>query len=272
MAVLHYRPPRTGTDVVFKRLRIAALLYVLLLVAGAQFLTARNMTDWDAPLWVDVYTVAGDRHDVTRRYLDDLAATEFKDVEPFLASEAQRYGVTLQQPFRLRIVGEHTETLPDLDSPAGGLDVLWWSLRMRWLATRLRWQNDGPSGDILVFAVFHEPSAGVALDNSTALEKGLIAVANVFADRDARSANQIVLAHELLHTLGATDKYAPDSNLPLFPHGYAAPDARPLLPQAKAELMAGRIPLDETHAETPSSLREVVIGRTTALEIGWPTL
>ena len=256
----------------FKRLRIAALLYVLLFVAGAQFFMGRHTKDWDAPLWVDVYIVAGDRHDATRRYLDDLSATEFKDVETFLAREAQRYGITLEQPFRVRIVGEHTEALPGLASAATSLDVLWWSLRMRWLATRLRWQSDGPSGDILVFAVFHEPSEGVALDRSTALEKGLIAIANVFADREARGANQVVLAHELLHTLGATDKYAMGSNAPLFPDGYAAPDAQPLLPQAKAELMAGRIPLDESHAETPTSLREVVIGRTTALEIGWRTL
>jgi hypothetical protein len=257
---------------VFKRLRIAVLLYVLLFVAAGQFLMRRNATDWDAPLWVDVYTVAGDRDAATRRYLDDLRPTEFKDVEVFLTREAQRHGVTLEQPFRVRIIGEYSDGLPSLDSAAGSLDVLWWSLRMRWLAMRLRWREAGPSGDITMFAVFHAPSEGVALDRSTALEKGLIGVANVFADSGMRGANQVVFAHELLHTLGATDKYAVRSNLPLYPHGYAAPEARPLLPQTKAELMAGRIPLDESHAETPESLRDVVVGAVTALEIGWRTL
>jgi hypothetical protein len=33
--------------------------------------------------------------------------------------------------------------------------------------------------------------------------------------------------------------------------------------------MAGRIPLDEQHAEMPESLRSVVVGRLTAAEIGW---
>ena len=255
-----------------KRLRIAVLLYVLLFVAAAQFFTSQRMTDWDAPLWVDVYTVAGDDTDTTRRYLDGLAATEFNGVEAFLNREAQRHGVQLEQPFEVQIVGEHRDPLPSLDSTASGLDVLWWSLQMRWLATRLRWQQEGPSGDIMVFAVFHEPSAGVALDRSTALEKGLVAVANLFADRTARGSNQIVFAHELLHTLGASDKYAPGSNLPLFPEGYASPDARPLLPQAKAELMAGRRPTTNTEAETPDSLGDVVVGTATALEIGWRTL
>ncbi|HJR69967.1 MAG TPA: hypothetical protein VKA43_07995 [Gammaproteobacteria bacterium] len=253
----------------FKRIRIAFLLYVLLFVAVAQFFAGQRSKDWDEPLWVDVYVVAGDSNETTRRYLDNLDPTEFKDVQPFLAREAGRYGVTLEQPFRVRLVGEHRAPLPTLSRDVGALGVLWWSLRMRWLAARLRWQADGPSGDVLVFAVFHMPSAGVALDGSTALKKGLIAVANLFAARDARATNQIVLAHELLHTLGATDKYAPATNAPIFPLGYAAPDARPLLPQAKAELMAGRIPIDEQRAEMPASLRDVVIGPTTALEIGW---
>lgn len=251
-----------------KRLRIAVLLYVLLLVAGVQFFTARRTTDWDAPLWVDIYAVAGDSASATRAFVDGLSATEFADAEAFLAREAKRYGIGLEQPFRLRIVGEHSGP-PLLPANAGPIDVLLWSLRMRWLAASLRWRAEGPTGDILVFAVFHEPAAGVALDRSTALDKGLIAVANLFASRDARATNQIVLAHELLHTLRATDKYSAASNAPSYPDGYAAPHARPLLPQSKAELMAGRIPLDDGHAEMPRSLRDVVIGPKTAQEIGW---
>jgi len=253
----------------FKRLRIAALLYVLLFVAAAQFLTARRTTDWDAPLWVDVYAVDGDRRAATRSYLDSLDAAEFRAVETFFAAEARRHGVPLEQPFKVRFVGEHRDALPALAEAAGPLDILSWSLRMRWLAARLQWQSSGPSGDIVVFAVFHEPSSELALDRSTALEKGQIAVANLFAARAARGSNSMVLAHELLHTLGATDKYAPATNLPRFPDGYAAPEAKPLLPQRQAELMAGRIPLDTNHAEIPHDLGEVVIGPATALEIGW---
>jgi hypothetical protein len=252
-----------------KRLRIAVLLYVLAFIAVAQFFVARRAVDWDAPLWVDIYTVAGDGEPITRRYIDDLSADEFADAEVFLAREARRYGVTLEQPFKLRVIGEHTRGMPRLAPDAGRLGVLWWSLRMRWLAATMRWRNEGPNGDLLVFAIFHEPSEGVALDGSTALHKGLIAVANLFADRKARGTNQIVLTHELLHTLRATDKYAPASNAPLYPDGYASPEARPLLPQKQAELMAGRIPIDEQRAEMPASLRDVVIGAATAAEIGW---
>ena len=253
-----------------KRLRIAILLYVLLFVAAGQFFAAKSATDWDAPLWVDIYAVAGDDRPATRSFIEALSPTEFSAAEEFFAREAQRYGVALEQPFKLRIVGEYSGDLPQLDQGSGRLGVLGWSLRMRWLATSLRWQAK-PSGDIIVFAVFHEPTRGVALDRSTALDKGLVAVANLFADPEAQATNEIVLAHELLHTLRATDKYSLTTNAPSYPDGYAAPDARPLLPQTKAELMAGRIALDERHAEMPNDLHEVVIGAVTAREIGWQT-
>ena len=149
------------------------------------------------------------------------------------------------------------------------LGTIWWSLEMRWLALKLGWQSGGPKPDIVAFAIYHDSAASAVLDRSTALRKGLIAVTNLFASRDARGSNQVVLAHELLHTLGATDKYARESNLPQFPDGFADPSVTPPLPQKKAELMAGRIPLDERHAATPESLRTVVVGRLTAEEIGW---
>jgi hypothetical protein len=59
------------------------------------------------------------------------------------------------------------------------------------------------------------------------------------------------------------------NNQPLYPIGYAEPDLKPQLPQRAAELMAGRIPLSPTEAETPESLRQVVVGPLTAAEIGW---
>jgi hypothetical protein len=57
--------------------------------------------------------------------------------------------------------------------------------------------------------------------------------------------------------------------LPIYPDGYAAPAAQPLLPQKKAELMAGRIAISQASAEIPQSLRDVLVGSVTAEEIGW---
>ena len=94
-----------------KRLRIAALLYLLLFVVGAQFFTARHMTDWDAPIWVDIYTIAGDDDPGTRRFIDNLSDDEFAAVEAFFAAEAERYGVALDTGLHneaARALYEHT--------------------------------------------------------------------------------------------------------------------------------------------------------------------
>lgn len=250
----------------FRRARIAVLLYVLLLVTAAQYFSAARTTDWDSTLWVDVYPLT-DESSVARDYVAKLTLDELADIETFFAREARRHGLPLERPFRLNLAPPLERALPSLPARPSALDTILWSLRMRWLAMRLQWDSPRPAADITVFAVYHDGAA--ALDRSVALEKGLIAVANVFAARDARGSNQVVIAHELLHTLGASDKYVPATNLPRVPDGLAAPSASPLYPQRNAELMAGRIAVSATTAETPASLDAVMIGPLTAAEIGW---
>ena len=134
------------------------------------------------------------------------------------------------------------------------------------------WRVDAPRGpapDIKLFVLYHDPAMSPALPHSLGLQKGLLGVVHVFADASMRGSNDTVIAHELLHTLGATDKYDLASSKPLLPDGYAEPDRQPLYPQAFAELMGGRIPLSSTEAETPESLRKVIVGAKTASEIGW---
>jgi hypothetical protein len=81
--------------------------------------------------------------------------------------------------------------------------------------------------------------------------------------------NNIVIAHELMHTLGASDKYALGSGAPLYPIGFAEPERQPRYPQLRAEIMAGRRALSEQDFEMPQGLRDVVVGPATALEIRW---
>ena len=61
--------------------------------------------------------------------------------------------------------------------------------------------------------------------------------ANAFGSADNEGGNNVVIAHELLHTFGATDKYDPADNMPRHPDGFAEPDARPLFPQRLAEII-----------------------------------
>jgi len=81
--------------------------------------------------------------------------------------------------------------------------------------------------------------------------------------------NNVVIAHEMLHTVGASDKYDVSTKLPVYPVGYADLNRVPLHPQSKAEIMAGRIPLSEQEAVMPSGLKSTMVGETTAIEIRW---
>jgi len=105
--------------------------------------------------------------------------------------------------------------------------------------------------------------------DSHGLQKGLIGVVHAFAEQGMAGGNNIVIAHELMHTLGATDKYDLGTGAPLDPIGLGDPDRRPLYPQTRAEIMAGRRALSATDFEMPVSLRDVVVGPATATEIRW---
>ena len=77
-----------------------------------------------------------------------------------------------------------------------------------------------------------------------------------------------VFAHELFHTLGATDKYDADG-VTMIPDGLAEPDLEPRFPQRYVEVMARRRPLAPGKERAPESLRELRVGPLTAREIGW---
>lgn len=253
----------------FKRIRIAILLYILLFVAVGQFLAAYRTTDWDKSLRVNVYPINASGSVATQQFIDALDRDAFQDAELFLEEQATAYGVSLRQPVRIRLAEQLDEIPPAVPAGSGVLQTMLWSLKMRWYVTKLHWSSDSPTPDVTVLALYHDEADGVLLDRSTALRKGLIAVANLYAVRTERGANKMIVAHELLHTLGATDKYDLATGLPVYPSGFAEPNRAPLYPQARAELMAGRIPLQQSAAEQPKSLRSVMIGPETALEIGW---
>jgi hypothetical protein len=91
----------------------------------------------------------------------------------------------------------------------------------------------------------------------------------VFASRFQEAQNRIVIAHELLHTFGATDKYDLATGLPQYPDGFAEPQLVPRYPQHLGEIMAARLPFTASEARLPDSLTDERVGPLTAREIGW---
>lgn len=252
----------------WRRLRIIILLLVLLVVALNTYFDRVYSTDWNIPLRIAAFPINADGSDVTARYMSQQPADAFERLETFFEQEGKHYGLQMQHPIRLTLAQPLPETPPTLDPGSGRLSVALWSLRMRYWAWRVD-APPGPAPDIKLFVLYHDPAISPALPHSVGLQKGLLGVVHAFADAGMRGSNDTIIAHELLHALGATDKYDLYSNQPIHPDGFAEPDRQPLYPQSFAELMGGRIPVSTTEATTPESLQQVLIGAKTASEIGW---
>ncbi len=250
-------------------LRKGILVYVLILVAGGHWLTTQRTTSWDRPLSVAVYPINGDGSQRSAQYIESLEWDAFKSIDRFMVEEAKHYGVQFKEPVHT-VLADPIEDQPPAP-PHGGnaLQVMLWSLKLRYWSWSVDRGADPPSSDVEIFVRYFDPDATPRLAHSLGLQKGLIGVVNAFADQEQAGSNKVIIAHELLHTLGASDKYDPSTGQPIFPSGYAEPDAEPPLPQKLAELMAGRIPVSSAESQIPESLDQVVIGTKTAQEIRW---
>lgn len=135
------------------------------------------------------------------------------------------------------------------------------------------WNMDRKDGliepDIQVFALYHGRDSQTEKHISVGMRKGMFGLVNMHASKNMNARNQVVIAHELLHVFGASDKYSLGSNEPLYPHGYADPYQQPLFPQTRCEIMGGHIPLSAYASMMPRSLRECTVGEQTAREIGF---
>jgi hypothetical protein len=255
---------------VFRLIRIAILVLILINVAVGTWLTRVRSTSWEHPLRVMMFPINADGSPATAAYIAELHKDAFQPIAEFMRSEGQRYGVSTYAPVDVYLGREISGRPPD--PPFGGntMQIALWSLRMRLWA----WRNaefDGPAPDVRIFVLYHDPEEVTRVTHSLGLQKGLIGVVNAFASEEQAAQNSVIIAHELLHTVGATDKYDTVSggNLPAFPDGYAEPDKDPLLPQEYAEIMGGRIPLSQSEAEIPEGLDQVLVGAATAREINW---
>ena len=250
-------------------LRILILLLVLLLVALGSWQDRYRSTRWREPLYVAIYPIEADESPVTQQYVANLDADRFKPIDRFFMREAARYRLNAAEPVRTRLRVTLPVRPPQRAPTAGVLATAWWSLKLRYWAWRVSGRVNEPE-DIRLFVLYHDPALTPQVPHSLGLTKGLIGVVYAFATSEMDGENSVVIAHELLHTVGASDKYLPGTDAPRFPDGYGDPHQVPLYPQRYAEIMAGRRMLSVDRWQQAVNLDEVLIGPATALEIRWP--
>lgn len=242
-------------------------MVILLIVGMNAWLTKKRITSWNDPLQVVFYPINGDGGQISSGHINSVDMYDFAYIEHFMKNEANRYNLSLEEPIIISLAPEVKELPPK--PPIGGhfLSVMLWSLKLRYWAYRVN-TYDAPV-DIKLFIIYHDPSSHKVLKHSYGLEKGLVGIVNVFASKKMAPTNNVIITHELFHTLGASDKYDLATDQPLYPAGFAEPGLDVLYPQSYAEIMGGKIPLSATNSETPDTLNKVIVGMQTAKEIKW---
>jgi len=252
----------------FRYIRILILLIILFIVAMSTWLSDLRSTDWDNPLWMVVYPINGDGSEQTTRYINYLKEKTFSPIEAFISEEAEYFNIKINTPLQVKLAPPVLELPPMPPENGNILKVMIWSLKIRYWAYQHN-SFKGPSPDIKIFVVYYDPAINPRLAHSLGLKKGKLGIVNAFASRLYNQKNNVVITHEFLHTIGATDKYIIETGQPIYPEGYAKPDKEPLYPQEFAEIMGARIAMSESTAIMPNGLNQTLVGSVTAAEIGW---
>jgi hypothetical protein len=253
----------------WRRIRIAVLLLVLFMVATQALFDRHTSRDWTTTLRVGLHPLNADGSDVAERYIAGIGSEYYEGLEAFFAREGAHYGLPNDRLVQVDFYPRLERLPPPLVRNPGMFDAIIWSLRMRWYAWRAPDGPGQPSPNVRLFVMFHDPEISPTVPHSVGLSRGLTGVVHAFASRAQHGSNEFIIAHELMHTVGAADRYDLGTGLPFFPDGFAEPELDPLLPQRQAEIMGGRIPITEQQAETPYSLDDVIVGPITAREIAW---
>lgn len=251
----------------WRLLRISILLIVLATVAKQTFQDQVDL-EWKDNFYVALYPVNADGSEKTENYIKTLSHDDFNEIETYFQNEATHYGVNLRRPIAIQLGNVVGDMPPPPPTNGSVIKTMLWSLSFRLFA----WNNSPKVAvppDIKLYLLFYDPQKHDVLAHSTALNKGRIGRVNLFGGKSYAQQNLVITAHELLHTLKATDKYNLVTGLPIFPEGYAEPDLEPRYPQKFAELMGGYVPISENKKKIPKNLNQTVIGRQTAKEIGW---
>jgi hypothetical protein len=261
--------PWLGRHLSYRRIRLLFLLGALAVTAawGAGTLQRRHARrEWARPIDVRVVLLSRDGSGspgLWRRGLDDLSSR--------LDADMRRWRGPGPAPFRIELVGpvHWGGAFPQRPPTDDLLDRLWGAVDVyRAVLSIERAAGAGSAPDVSVYVLSEDGD-----DGWSAFAEGMGALNGDVAFVRASSGRALVvplevIGHELLHTVGATDKYDLDGHS-RAPEGLADPDLVPRYPQSQAEWMAGEVPLGPTAGRPPLDLAEMAVGPATAREIGW---
>lgn len=254
--------------------RVGALLLVLTVVAAWAFSVRRGRREraaWDRTLEVGVVLLI---RDPSAERGAARVASGLGDLARRMAEEMERHRGPGGPPFEFSARGpvswsEDLPLAPASDGPwarAGHALRLWRALRRIEAAAG---PQPGPlDARIYVLLDPPSPSGPVTFAEGAGAVGGEVGLVRTWTAPGDATLALAAIGHELLHCLGAGDKYDPAGHA-LEPEGLVEPGRSPRYPQRQAEWMAGEIPLARGRGRLPTTLDELAVGTATAREIGW---
>lgn len=259
----------------FFLVRVSILLFVLFVVVlyAVRDLRSRHArNDWERTLDVAIVLVHVDGRSAVEPNAVRAVYDRVPALEERLRAEAERHHPGMAKPFRLRVFGPvdaaGAPPVPASDSP---VDLVRQAVeRRRWLRdVDPRAGVDPDHWDTRIYVSARRPASELESFVEGASEQGgRIGVVDVELDESTVDLALFVTTHELMHTLGATDKYDANGRTRI-PDGLAEPERVPRFPQRLAEVMARNMPISAGTERLPESLDQLAIGAMTAREIGW---
>jgi hypothetical protein len=246
---------------------LSAVLVVVVAYAVHDVRSRRARKAWDHTLAVAVIIIRNGA-------VDDDSIAALRDRAPALAarleSELHRYAPGAPAPFVFTVFGAaHVQPAPALSGD--GLIALAshaWDLH-RWTSdVDARANVAAGAYDSRIYVTVQPPTSKKHMIEGSSEQGGRVGVVTV--DLDALTVDYAlsVVAHELFHTLDATDEYD-DVGRAKIPDGLAEPDLVPRFPQRLVEVMTRGRPTSPTDEKTLDTIDELGVGPTTAREIGW---
>lgn len=253
-----------------RRARVAFLLFVLLFTAawGAHRSWHRwSRGSWEKPIQVGLVLLSpgGDADAESWRGGTDALSLR-------LDEEMARWRGPGGSAFRISVVGpvRWSGALPFTPPTGAPLDRAGHAIEVWRTVREIERAANGAAGGFEVRVFFlcaSLPGSPLGFAEGSGAVNGEVAFVRGSCGGDLSLALQTI-GHELLHTVGATDRYD-TSGHSRVPDGLADPGRLPLYPQAHAEWMAGEVALAPGRGRLPASIAELRVGEATAREIGW---
>lgn len=255
----------------FARVAVLSVILIGVVLYAIRDVSSRAArTDWKSPVSVAIVLVA-------REPLDDDAGEKLRErsteLSARLADEMRRYRDASTPPFSFQVFGPVRDDGPVPEPPADdGIVAMGryaWDLRSfeGRVDEAAKLQTSAFDSRIYLLATRPVRRDRKAIEGASQMG-GRVGVVKVELDATMADFALIVSAHELFHTLGASDKYDAEGN-PAIPTGLPEPDRQPLFPQPAFEIMARHRAVAANKSVPPKSLSELRVGAETAQEIRW---